>query len=397
MMDIANKLEVLTASAQFDVCGYCGSRQIEKSPLRFIYRAALPKGGFVSLFKVLLTNVCTNDCLYCANQVGRDSPRAAFRPEELARLFMELYRKRLVQGLFLSSGIAGNACQTMESMVRTVEILRHAYQFKGYIHLKVLPGASFDCVEAGCQMASRVSVNIEAPTAQHLAKLSTKKDIYRGILEPMHWVKHIIASREGLVPSGQTTQFVVGAAGETDRDLLHTTEALYRDVGLKRVYFSAFHPVEGTRSEYLHPTPPIRENRLYQVDWLLREYSFSPQEVELALGKSGNLSLKKDPKLVIAEKQPWLFPLDVNKASYEDLLRIPGIGPGSAQKIVEVRRDHSIDSLEQLRKMRVVIKRAAPYIWFKGMLDWEKQMSFLPQIDEGESEDLIPDVAEAVA
>ena len=161
-------------------------------------------------------------------------------------------------------------------------------------------------------------------------------------------------------------EFVVGAAGETDRDLLHTSEALYRDIGLRRVYFSAFRPVRGTRSEGTQATPPLREHRLYQADWLLREYGFSPQDVELSLGEGGNLSLKNDPKLVVAQKQPWIFPLDVNLAGYQDLLRVPGIGPTSARRIVEVRKESRIYSIDQLQKMRVAVKRAAPYIWFQG-------------------------------
>jgi len=381
-MEVQDKLETLVAAARFDVCGYTGVRQASSSPLRFIHRAALPGGGSVCLFKVLLTNVCTNDCAYCANQIGRDSPRASFKPEELAKLFMQLYTKRLVRGLFLSSGIAGNASQTMESMIKTVEILRHHYEFRGYIHLKILPGASFDCVEEGCKLASRVSVNIEAPTAQHLAKLSSKKDLYQGILEPMRWVKQLIATNETLVPAGQTTQFVVGASGETDRDILHTTEALYNEIELRRAYFSAFRPISGSRLEELRPTLPMREHRLYQADWLLRVYGFTPQEVELALGESGNLPLTKDPKLVIAQKQPWLFPIDVNRASYDELLRVPGIGPVSAGRIIEARSEHSIFSLEQLKKMRVITKRAVPFIWFQGMLPWEKQTSFLPELDD---------------
>jgi len=375
-MEVEDKLEALVGAAQFDVCGYTGIRHTSNSPLRFIHRAALPGGGSVCLFKVLLTNVCTNDCAYCANQIGRDSRRASFKPEELAKLFMQLYTKRLVRGLFLSSAIAGNASQTMESMIKTVEILRHRYEFKDYIHLKILPGASLDCVEEGCKLATRVSVNIEAPTAQHLAKLSSKKDLYQGILEPMRWVKQLIATNEQLVPSGQTTQFVVGAAGETDRDILTTTGALYREMELRRVYFSAFRPVSGSRLEGLHPAFPMREHRLYQADWLLRVYGFPQQEIELALGEKGNLPLTKDPKLAIAQKQPWLFPVDINRASYDELLRVPGIGPVSAGRIIEARSEHSIFSLEQLKKMGALTKRALPFIWFQGMLPWEKQSSF---------------------
>jgi putative DNA modification/repair radical SAM protein len=381
-MEVQDKLTTLVASAQFDVCGYGGLRDFAPSPLRFIHRAALSGGGFVCLFKVLLTNVCTNDCAYCVNQIGRDIPRAAFQPEELAKLFMQLYSKKLVRGLFLSSGIAANASRTMESMVKTVEILRHRHGFDGYIHLKILPGASFDCVAEGCKLASRVSVNIEAPTVRHLAKLSAKKDLYQGILEPMRWVQKLTTIDERLLPSGQTTQFVVGAAGETDRDILHTTEALYGEIKLRRVYFSPFRPVSRSPLEDLPPAPPLRAHRLYQTDWLLRVYGFPPQEVELALGEKGNLTLKKDPKLVIAERRPWLFPVDVNRASYDELLRVPGIGPVSAERIVEVRREHSIDSMAQLRKMRVVTKRAASFIWFKGMLEFEKQASFIPEFDD---------------
>jgi len=375
-----DEVETLVADAQFDVCGYDGRRS-NSFPLRFIHHAALPGRGSVPLFKVLLTNVCTNDCAYCANQIGRDRPRASFQPEQLAKLFIELYAKGLVRGLFLSSGIAGSASRTMESMIDTVGILRHHYEFAGYVHLKILPGASFDCVEESCKLADRVSVNMEAPTAQYLAKLSSKKDLHRDIVERMRWVKQLTAANEKLVPSGQTTQFVVGAAGETDQDLLRTTSALYREMELRRVYFSAFRPVRGSPLEELHATSPAREHRLYQVDWLLRVYGFSLREVELALGASGNLPLGKDPKLVIANKQPWLFPVDINRASYDELLRVPGIGPVSARRIIEARREHSIFSLDQLRKMRVSTKWAVPFIWFQGMFPSEKQVSFLPQLD----------------
>ncbi len=381
-MDTTGKLDILAAAAEFDVCGYSGVRRTDSSAMRFIYRAALPNGGTVCLFKILLTNVCVNDCAYCVNQVGRDVPRRSFQPDELARLFMELYQKRLVHGLFLSSGIGTDASRTMESMVKTVEILRQRYAFTGYIHLKILPGANFDCIEEGCRLANRVSVNMEAPTAQHLARLSRCKDLQSGIIERMRWVKQFKTRNEDLLPSGQTTQFVVGAAGETDRDILHTTEALYNELDLRKVYYSAFQPVSQSRLQMLRPTPPMREHRLYQADWLLREYRFPPQEVELALDRNGRLSLSKDPKLVIALKEPWLFPVDINRASYEELLRVPGIGPISAERIVEARREHSVYSIEQLKKMRVLIKQAVPFIGFESMLPEEKQLSFLPRLDE---------------
>ncbi len=377
-----DKLELLTRAAQFDVCGYSGRRELT-DPSRFIYRAAVPGKGTTCLFKILQTNVCTNDCIYCVNQVGRDIPRGVFQPEELARTFMNLYSRHMVRGLFLSSAIGGNATRTMGSMLDTVTILRQRYEFKGYIHLKILPGADFSCVEAACKLADRVSVNMEAPTVQHLARLSLKKDLHHGIVERMRWVKQIMRHDEKLVPSGQTTQFVVGAAGETDRELLTTVSSLYQEIGLRRAYFSACAPVSRSRSEDLRPTPPIREHRLYQTDWLLRVYNFPLKEVELSLNEKGNLLLAKDPKLIIAQREPWLFPVDINKASYDELLRVPGIGPISARRIVEARRDTSIDSIEQLKKMRVVTRRAAAYIWLPGR-PYEKQGCFLPQLERDE-------------
>jgi putative DNA modification/repair radical SAM protein len=393
-MDVSQKLQIVAASARFDICGYDPARSNQlanKDPHRFIYRATLPGGGCISLFKVLLTNVCTNDCAYCVNQVGRDRPRAYFQPHELANLFMELHRKRLVRGLFLSSGVAGSPSRTMQEMVDTVEILRQRHDFTGYVHLKIMPGAGYDCVEAACKVANRVSINIEAPTAHHLARLSSRKDLYDGIVERMRWAKQVMSANEGLVPSGQTTQFVVGAASETDRDILRTTGALYREIGLRRVYFSAFQPVIDSPLEGLRATPPMREHRLYQADWLLRVYGFSSHDLDLALGDKGDLSLVKDPKMMIARRQPWLFPVDVNRAAYEELLRVPGIGPVSAGRIVEARTEHSIFSLEQLKKMGVVTKRAGSFIWFRGASAHEKQMCFLQGLDDEPGE--VPSLA----
>jgi putative DNA modification/repair radical SAM protein len=377
-----DKLSTLVDAARFDSCGCGGAGSTAKSPLSIVHNAALPGGGCMPILRVLMTNVCLNDCAYCVNQVSRDIPRCSFHPEELARLFMELYTKRLVQGLFLSSGIGSDTSRTMESMINAVEILRYRYKFRGYIHLKILPGAGFDFIETGCRLATRVSVNIEAPTSQHLARLSRKKDLHNGIIERMRWVKKITSQNDSLVPSGQTTQFVVGAAGETDRDILCASKNLYNDVGLRRVYFSAFRPINNSSLENLNPTPPMREHRLYQADWLLRVYGFSPPDLELALDKNDNLSIVKDPKLVIAQKQPWLFPVDINRVGYEELIRVPGIGPVSAKRIIETRRGHSIFLTQQLQKMGVVMKQALPFIRFKGMSHDEKQLSFLSQLDD---------------
>ena len=374
------RLNYLASAAQFDLCGNCGSPS--KFPLDFIYRADLPGGGSLPVLKVLLTNVCVNDCAYCVNQVGRDISRCSFQPEELARTFMDLHYKSIAQGLFLSSGIGTDASRTQESMIKVVEILRRRYGFKGYIHLKILPGAPFDAIEEACKLASRVSINIEAPTAQHLSVLSSKKDLQHDILDRMRFIQSLSTGDGRMAPAGQTTQFVVGAAGERDIDILNTSESLYNEIGLKRIYFSAFRPVLHSRLEDVMPTPPMREHRLYQADWLLRVYRFSPQEVNLATGKDGNLALSKDPKLSITQKQPWLFPVDVNTARYEELLRVPGIGPVSAKRIMQTRKDHSIDSVPQLNKMKVTVKWALPFIWFKSMLQEEKQARFTFDTEE---------------
>lgn len=376
-----DKLSYLTKSAGHDICGYEGMPNADRSPLRFLYNAAVP-GGTVCLFKVLLTNDCVNDCGYCVNQSGRDCPRFTFQPYELAKTFIELCQKRIARGLFLSSAVNGNPSRTQEKLVNTIEILRQQYGYKGYIHLKVMPGAPRDCIEAACRLADRVSINMEAPTVKHMAKLSQRKNLFNDIIERMKWINEITAKNELWTPSGQTTQFVVGAAGESDYDLLNTISALYNEVGLRRAYFSAFSPILSSRLEERRATPPIREHRLYQTDWLLRVYGFPLHEVELALDADGFLSLRKDPKLRIAQRQPWLFPIDVNHASYDELLRVPGIGPVSATRIIETRRDHSIDSVEQLKKMKVVTRRAVPYIWFRSMLSSEKQLSFMPEIED---------------
>jgi predicted DNA-binding helix-hairpin-helix protein len=234
-----DELSIAKKSAGHDVCGYEGTRNPDRSPFRFLYNAALPRGGSICLFKVLLTNKCVNDCAYCVNQSGRDCPRFSFQPDDLAKTFVELHRKHIARGLFLSSAVNGNSAVTQERLVNTVEILRQRYGYKGYIHLKIMPGAPRDCIEAACKLADRVSINMEAPTLEHMSKLSRRKDLFHDIIERMRWIKDITVKNELWTPSGQTTQFVVGAAGESDRDLLNTTRALYNEIGLRRAYFSA--------------------------------------------------------------------------------------------------------------------------------------------------------------
>ncbi len=329
-----------------------------------IHTSPLPGGGNIRLLKVLQTNICEFDCFYCEHRASRDVPRTYVSPEELARTFMMLNQKGLVEGLFLSSGITKRIDVMQERMVQTVEILRTKYRFKGYVHLKILPGASQAAVERTMQLANRVSLNLEAPTPQHLLHLSRKKDFLDGMLTRMVWVKRLQQEHPNLVPAGQITQFVVGAAGESDHDILSATHQLYKQIGLRRAYFSAFSPIPDTPLDHLPPTPMLRQNRLYQADWLLRFYGFKLEEIPLT--QEGNLIQEVDPKTAWAQTHPEFFPLDLKTASYEDLIRVPGIGPISAKRIVETRHVSVITDPKEFSHLGMIVKRAAPFVLYRG-------------------------------
>jgi len=321
-------------------------------------------GRTVKLLKVLQTNVCEFDCFYCEHRASRDVPRTYVSPDELAKTFMQLHRARLVEGLFLSSGITRKVDTMQERIVQTAEILRRRYRFRGYIHLKIMPGSSPAAVERTVQLADRVSLNLEAPTPKHLSRLSSKKEFFDGILTRMVWINRLTEEQPGLARAGQITQFVVGAAGESDLDLLQTTDRLYREIRLRRAYFSAFSPIPDTPLDHVPPAPLLRQHRLYQADWLLRFYGFSVDE--LAFDEQGLLPLAADPKLTWALRHPERFPLELSTAPPELLLRVPGIGPLSAKRIVEVRRTTAITDLAQLTRLGVVAKRAAPFLFLGG-------------------------------
>jgi putative DNA modification/repair radical SAM protein len=367
-MNSSEKVEILGRSAQYDLCGEaCGTDAARKKDNlgRWIYPAALPDGQRVAMLKVLLSNACQKDCHYCANRASRDFRRISFAPEELARAFDQMHRKGLVKGLFLSSGICGEAGRAMDRMIATVELIRKRYAFPGYVHLKILPGATFAHVEQAVQLATRVSINLEAPNAERLARIAPRKDFAANLLQPMHWAKSLIEASGGrLVPAGQTTQFVVGAAGESDREILMTTARLYREIGLARAYFSAFQPVADTPLEGHPPTPPLREHRLYQSDWLLRQYDFTFED--LIFDEAGNLPREADPKMMWAQVHLERFPIEVNRASREELLRVPGLGPRSVARILRLRRQGTFRTLTDLKKIGAVASRAAPFILLDG-------------------------------
>ncbi|HOL55708.1 MAG TPA: radical SAM protein [bacterium] len=365
-MDTEEKILVLGKSAQYDLCGnyLCqGTHRIRSGYGQWIYPAVLPDGKEIKLFKVLLSNNCSNNCNYCANRLERDFTRISFRPSELAKIFMALKEKRLVEGLFLSSAVEYDPKKTMEDMIKTVEILRYNYRFNGYIHLKILPGVTPDYIGQAMRLADRVSVNLEAPSGERLKRLSIEKDFEKDLLSA---IKHINNFMEkGLKPrAGYTTQFVVGPAGESDRELILLVDKLYRELGLKRAYFSAFQPVKDTPLEDHTPTPLLREHRLYQADFLLRDYGFSAEE--LVFSREGGLYLPADPKYVWAMNHPELFPVEINTANREKLIRVPGIGPKSANRIIHFRKKEKIRDLETLKGLGVVVKRAKDFVLLDG-------------------------------
>jgi len=378
-MDTADKARILGESAQYDICSspLCEGDKTQGSRIRgplgrWIYPAVVPDGRVVRLFKVLMTDACENDCLYCANTCARSFRRHRFRPEELADVFMELNRQRVAEGLFLSSAIRGDGASAMDETIKAVEILRAKHHFPGYVHLKILPGARFDQVERAIELADRVSINLEAPNAERLGKISSGKAFDELVLR-MQWVKDVLARGESALPAGHTTQFVVGASEESDREILNTTAELYDQLGLRRAYFSAFQPVDGTGLEGRSPTPFVREHRLYQADWLRRRYGFGFEE--LAFVDARNLELDRDPKEMWARRHPERFPVEVNTATYENLLRVPGIGTRSARRIVRERVKGRFHTAEELRGTGAVLKRAAPYILIDGRSAGSLQLS----------------------
>ena len=364
-MDTLDKLTLLAEGADPEVDTPCGLRRGEANPLaRFISPAVGQGGKVVLLLKILQDNACLFNCGYCGLHASGTTSHVRFTPEELAALFMDMIQRKMVSGLFLSSGISGSPDRAMQQMLDTVEIVRQGYEFKGYVHMKIMPGCSFEYVEQAVRLADRVSVNLEAPSAERLALIANQKMFHSAILQPMRWVK-ALADRGLATPSGMVTQYVVGAAGEPDTELLGTSQMLYREVQLRRAHYSAFSPVPGTPLAEHPPTPPQREHRLYQADFLLRQYGFAAEE--LVYRSDGNLPTGGDPKLIWARFHPERYPIEVNTAGRADLLRIPGIGPQSAERILTMRRvHHTLRSASDLKEIGAVVNRALPFVLLNG-------------------------------
>ncbi len=384
-MDVMEKLTILTDAAKYDAaCTSSGARRGSRagytgntsSSIAGCCHSFSGDGRCVTLLKVLMTNCCSFDCKYCVNRRSNDTRRAVFTPEELADLTIQFYRRNYIEGLFLSSGVLVSPDYTTERMIHCLNLLRNHYRFNGYIHAKAIPGASPELVTRLGMLADRLSVNVELPSEQGLNTLApnkTRKSIFR----PMGLIKNnLLENKEALAkyrhaprfaPAGQSTQMIIGATPDSDRHILSLTQSLYDKYRLKRVFYSAYVPVvENTLLPSIDTKPPLlREHRLYQADWLLRFYGFRAEE--LLDEDSPNFNPLVDPKCSWALRHPEFFPVEVNTASREELLRVPGVGTVSVQRILYARRARRLEHSD-LRKMGVVLKRAQYFITCKGKI-----------------------------
>ena len=380
-MDVFQKLQLLTGAAKYDVA--CTSSGVDKKAAKGgigsaaacgICHSFAADGRCISLLKILMTNSCVYDCQYCINRRSNDLPRTHFTPRELAELTINFYRRNYIEGLFLSSGVMKNPDYTCEQMGEALRILREEYRFSGYIHAKIIPGADSTLITKIGLLADRISVNIELPSQNSLQLLAPDKS-KKAILTPMDYIQNRIRENSTdlvryrhaprFAPAGQSTQMIIGASPETDFHILNLTEGLYKKYRLKRVFFSAYIPVaDNSLLPALGTKPPLlREHRLYQADWLLRFYGFTADELLDEQHQSFNPYI--DPKCNWALNHMELFPMEVSRASYSELLRVPGIGVTSAKRIITARRASAL-SFESLKKLGVVLKRARYFITCKG-------------------------------
>lgn len=388
-LSIQEKLEILSDAAKYDVaCTSSGvDRKGKAGMLGNTVTAGLchsfaGDGRCISLLKILFTNQCIYDCKYCINRCSNDVVRTAFTPDEVCTLTMEFYRRNYIEGLFLSSGILYSADYTMDLIYQTLKKLREVYRFNGYIHVKAIPGADPVLIEKVGFLADRMSINLELPTADGLKKLAPGKSRSK-ILTPMRQIQRGITANKfelmeykrtpSFVPAGQSTQMIVGATPENDYQMMMVAEALYQNYDLKRVFYSAFVPVnEDSSLPALPGGPPLlREHRLYQADWLLRFYGFKASE--LLTEDRPNFNVFLDPKCDWALRHLELFPVEINRADYYTLLRVPGMGVKSVKRIIAARRQGLLD-FESLKKMGVVLKRAMYFITCSGRMMYPTRM-----------------------
>jgi putative DNA modification/repair radical SAM protein len=383
-MDLIRKLELLADAAKYDAsCASSGTtkRDSRKGGLGStegsgICHAYAPDGRCISLLKILLTNACVFDCAYCVNRRSSNVPRARFTPEEVVTLTLDFYRRNMIEGLFLSSGIIRSPDYTVEQLVRVARLLREEHGFRGYIHLKTIPDADPKLLEEAGRHADRLSINVELPEEASLTRLAPEKDAPRirrsmaGLRLAIDEAKEAARSARRarvprFAPAGQSTQMIVGADAATDATVLGSAATLYAGYGLRRVYYSAYSPIPDA-SSLLPPTAPplVREHRLYQADWLVRFYGFEVPEI-LSGGEAGMLALEIDPKLAWALRHRERFPVDLNTAPREALLRVPGLGKKAVERILAARR-HTRLRLPDLARLRVPLAKVAPFVTAPG-------------------------------
>jgi predicted DNA-binding helix-hairpin-helix protein len=370
-MSSLSNLHLLTQQMHLEPVEDASCPQLSTRKKNEVYtsKATLPNGKTISLLKTLLTSVCERNCNYCPFRSERDFRRATFRPDEFAKLFIYMHKSAKVEGLFLSSGIVNGGTAAQDKLIDTAALLRRKYDYTGYLHLKIMPGVERDQVEEAMLLADRISINLEAPNPERLQQLAPKKNFIEELLDPIKWANEIRTKK----PPNKawkkrwpttSTQFVVGAAGESDLEILKTTQLLLNVMGVTRAYYSAFNPIKDTPLENKSPTPPIRQNRLYQASYLLRDYGFSIDE--LTYYSKGNLPLDVDPKLAWAQIHLQNKPIEINSAPKNELIRIPGIGPKGADAILYARRIKNISSLSTLTKIGIHLKKISPFILING-------------------------------
>ncbi|MEG9436193.1 putative DNA modification/repair radical SAM protein [Edaphobacter sp. HDX4] len=375
-MNTQQKLEILADAAKYDAsCASSGVRRagngkgVGHTDGTGICHSYTPDGRCVSLLKILLTNFCTYDCVFCVNRASSDIPRARFSVDEIVNLTLDFYKRNYIEGLFLSSGIIQSPDYTMEQLVQVARSLRETHHFGGYIHLKAIPGCSASLIETAGLYADRLSANIELPTQQDLVQLAPEKKsaVIETTMNQIHSRKtemdedrRRIRSTPKFAPAGQSTQMVVGATDTTDHEIIQRADALYSSFHLRRIYYTGFSPYpKADRRLPLAATPMVREHRLYQADWLLRHYGF--KAAEITTPADPHLDLSVDPKTQWARRHPEAFPIDVNAAPRETLLRVPGIGYRNVDRILDIRRYHRL-TLDDLRRLRVSVHSVSPWV-----------------------------------
>ena len=365
-MDTQHRLEFLADASRFDLACACGTQKdehrVRSSAGTWLYPVSLPSGGRSILLKTLMSNVCVNECHYCPFRGGRDTPRCSLQPEEIVSIFLDYVHRKSIHGLFLSSGVMRDPDYTMDRLLAVASLLRKRHQYRGYIHLKIIPGASDAAIEETLSLASAVSLNVEAPHRRAFEQLSPTKNFDRDIVRGIRKISQLTAPGARYSGVRQSTQFVVGAADEKDADIVQATFGLYRRLNLNRVYYSAYQRglgderLPGERKTLLDPGDALtREHRLYQVDWLIRKYGFDAAEIPFE--PDGNLSLQADPKTLWARRNPQFFPLDVNRAGKNELLRVPGLGPIGVKRILTIRKEGS--RINSARDLACAIPRLA--------------------------------------